>query len=56
MDHSSRGLMPPTGCRLLAFIDFQHPDQPHCAAIRPQTHPLKTRIASLLHALRFMRD
>jgi hypothetical protein len=37
-------------------IHFQHPDQPPCAATLPQTHPLKTRIAALLHALHFMLD
>jgi hypothetical protein len=41
-------------------IHFQHPDQPPstlpCAATLPQTHPLKTRIATLLQALHFMRD
>jgi hypothetical protein len=37
-------------------IHFQHPDQPPCAATPPQTHPLKTRIATLLQALHFMRD
>jgi hypothetical protein len=37
-------------------IHFQHPDQPPCAATRPQTHPLKSRIATLLQALHFMRD
>jgi hypothetical protein len=62
MDHS-RGLIPDscqphkTGCRAPAFgIHFQHPDQPPCAATLPQTHPLKTRIATLLQALHFMRD
>jgi hypothetical protein len=53
MDHS-RGLIPN---RMQApGIHFQHPDQPPCAANLPQTHPLKTRIATLLHALCFMRD
>jgi hypothetical protein len=53
MDHS-RGLIPN---RMRApGIHFQHPDQPPCAATIPQTHPLKTRIAALLHALHFMRD
>jgi hypothetical protein len=37
-------------------IHFQHPDQPPCAATLPQTHPLKTRISTLLPALHFMRD
>jgi hypothetical protein len=29
---------------------------PPCAATLPQTHPLKTRIATLLQALNYMRD
>ena len=37
-------------------IHFQHPDQPLSATTLPQTHPLKTRIATLLQALHFMRD
>jgi hypothetical protein len=37
-------------------IHFQHPDQPPCAATLPQTHPLKTPIATLLQALHFMRN
>jgi hypothetical protein len=37
-------------------IHFQHPDQPLSAATLPQTHPLKTRIATLLQALHFMCD
>jgi hypothetical protein len=37
-------------------IHFQHPDQALSAATLPQTHPLKTRIATLLQALHFMRD
>jgi hypothetical protein len=37
-------------------IHFQHPDQPLSATTPPQTHPLKTRIATLLQALHFMRD
>jgi hypothetical protein len=37
-------------------IHFQHPDQPLSATTLPQTHPLKTRLATLLQALHFMRD
>jgi hypothetical protein len=37
-------------------IIFQHPDQPLSATTLPQTQPLKTRIATLLQALHFMRD
>jgi hypothetical protein len=37
-------------------IHFQHPDQPLSATTLPQIHPLKTRIATLLQALHFMRD
>ena len=37
-------------------IHFQHPDQPLSATTLPQTHPLKTRIATLLQALHLMRD
>jgi hypothetical protein len=53
MDHS-RGLVLN---RIQApGIHIQHPDQPPCAATLPQTHPLKTRIATLLQVLHFMRD
>jgi hypothetical protein len=54
MDHS-RGLVLNRSMRAPG-IHFQHPDQPSCAATLPQTHPLKTRIATLLQALHFMRD
>jgi hypothetical protein len=37
-----------------SVIHFQHPDQPLSATTLPQTHPLKTRIATLLQALHFM--
>jgi hypothetical protein len=37
-------------------IHFQHPHQPLSATTLLQTHPLKTRIATLLQALHFMRD
>ena len=53
MDHS-RGLV--LNRMQAPGIHFQHPDQPPCAATLPQTHPLKTRIATLLQALHFMRD
>jgi hypothetical protein len=46
----------PNGMQVSAGIHFQHPDQPISAATLPQTHPLKTRIATLLQALHFMRD
>jgi hypothetical protein len=46
----------PNGMQVSAGIHFQHPDQPLSAATLPQTHPLKTRIATLLQALHFMRD
>jgi hypothetical protein len=44
------------GSCLLAFIFSTRSDQPPCAATLPPTHPLKIRIATLLHALHFMRD
>ena len=53
MDHS-RGLV--LNRMQAPGIHFQCPDQPPCAATLPQTHPLKTRIATLLQALHFMRD
>jgi hypothetical protein len=49
------GLVPPNGMQV-SGIHFQHPDQPLSAAALPQTHPLKTRIVTLLQALHFMRD
>jgi hypothetical protein len=50
----------PNGMQVSGSIHFQHPGGP--AAFRgypgtlPHTHPLKTRIATLLQALHFMRD
>jgi hypothetical protein len=46
MDHS----------RPLAFIFSTRTSRLACAATLPQTHPLKTRSATLLQALHFMRD
>jgi hypothetical protein len=58
--HGSQQGAPGCSLRCLGMqapgIHFQHPDQPPCAATLPQTHPLKTRIATRLHALHCMRD
>jgi hypothetical protein len=61
--HEARGccsydrvLLPRNPHLPLSTVHFQHPDQLPCAAALPQTHPLKTRIYTLLQALHFMRD